>query len=293
MGHLQGVSVRGEELRIPQHHRRLSIDIRVRREFLVQKNPEGGSVKVAPDDGSGRVHQEHPGGLEHAVKALPIGRDFRIPYMRNARERVPVCSPCLGRSPHIDGKHLQRIFPFLDEGPQPGGLHLAGRARSIIKVNHRPPLLSGHAHRSAGRVFHRQHGRLGTDERRLVEFRKQAGVEVIPGRFHGDFSGKEPILGDMHGHGIVSHHLGLEIVVVNLERHVLAHQGILRGGNEVVALSALHLSALSEERHEILLQFGPQFRIGFLCPGSPGQNGRHDAYQPLFHRTTPSGIKAE
>ena len=112
-------------------------------------------------------------------------------------------------------------------------------------------------------------------------------------RFHLYRAGEEPLAGDVNGHGVISHDLGLEVVVVNLEGGILLHQGVLAGLDEKIAFLVLYGYGLSGQGQDVLVQLGPQFRIRLLRKGQQGgRQGRQSQEQPS-HNTTPSGIKVE
>ena len=68
----------------------------------------------------------------------------------------------------------------------------------------------------------------------------------------------------MHGHGVVSHDVGTQVVVVDLDGYVLTHQGILAGFNEEIAFGVLDGGAFPGQGREVFFQLGPQFRIWLL-----------------------------
>ena len=96
-------------------------------------------------------------------------------------------------------------------------------------------------------------------------------MEGILLAFHLHLAGEEPLPGHVDGHGVVSHDLGLEVVVVDFEGGVLPHQGILAGFYEEIAFLILDGHRLSRDGQEVLVQLGSQLRIGLL--GIQGQGG--------------------
>ena len=93
---------------------------------------------------------------------------------------------------------------------------------------------------------------------------------------------------------VVAHDLGLQIMVVDLQRDELPREGILAGLDEEVALGVLDAQRLSGQSGEILFELRAQRLVPLVLRGERerGEKGRQ-GQQKAFHNTTPSGMKAE
>ena len=98
----------------------------------------------------------------------------------------------------------------------------------------------------------------------------------------------------MDRHPVVPHDLGIQVMVVDLQRDELPDQGILAGLDEEIAFRILDGKGFPRQGGEILLEFRSQgVEAVVLRPQHDGsQQGRQHRQQP-FHSSTPSGMKAE
>ena len=172
--------------------------------------------------------------------------------------------PGIGILPRINGIDIQRIFGLFHQPFQAGGFQLAGRAAGIVEIQHAVAAGCRDIHGASVRSKQGERRSIGPDERKTVEVREDARVHQVFLRLHGDGAGEEPFVCDVHGHGVVSHNLGAEIVVVDFDGYVLTNKGILARVNEIVALCALDRGRFSGQGREVFFQLGAQFGIGLL-----------------------------
>ena len=111
---------------------------------------------------------------------------------------------------------------------------------------------------------------------------------------HRHLARNEPGVGDVHGHAVVAHDLGIQVMVVDLQRDELPREGILAGFDEEVAFGVLHGDRIARQGGEILLQLGTQGvePVVLRLQGEGKEYGQEGRQEP-FHSSTPSGMKAE
>ena len=118
------------------------------------------------------------------------------------------------------------------------------------------------------------------------------GMNQVSAMCH--FPRDEPGVGDVHGHAFVAHDLGVQIMVVDLQRDELPRERILAGLDEEVAFGVLHGNRIPRQGGEILVQLGAEGREAVLLRlEREGQEYGQEGRQEPFHSSTPSGMKAE
>ena len=90
-------------------------------------------------------------------------------------------------------------------------------------------------------ILHHKFRRLLPHQRLTIEIRKDSGVHQVNVVLHADLPGEEPVVGNVNGHGLDSHHRRFHIVGVQIQRNMLAYKGIRTAGNEERAFFLLRL----------------------------------------------------
>ena len=194
----------------------------------------------------------------------------------------------------IEGDRLEREIRIFQEIAKPRRLDPARRAGRVIEIQDRVLPLPRHRNRLSFLVHDHERRCLRAQLGLAVELREHLGVQQVQFRMHRHLARNEPGVGDVHGHAVVAHDLGIQVMVVDLQRDELPREGILAGFDEEVAFGVLHGDRVPGQCGEIFLQLGAQGLEAILLrlERESEKYGQENRQEP-FHSSTPSGMKAE
>ena len=107
-------------------------------------------------------------------------------------------------------------------------------------------------------VLQDEGGSLHPYQGRAVELGEYLCVHQVQVALHNDLSGNEPLVGDMDGHGVVTHEFGRHVVAVQLQCGELPYQRVLAGGYQKVAFAGLGSCVFGRYCAYVTVEFGTQ-----------------------------------
>ena len=271
-------------------------------QFLVHRPhlhqlPERLESEAAAGDDPLPVHKEQAGGLQDAVQALEVARDFRIPGMTDGHVRIGQLEPLRHEGlpgvpvgADIDGIERQVGLLLLQPAAQQDRLQPAFGAVSVIEIQDAPAVGRGRdGHRFLLQAPHLQHGGRGPGQRGPVEFRENPSLDPLGLGRESDGPGRKPAVVEVDGHGLLSHQGRIRIVGVEARRDGLPQQGVGAGLHQEVAFRQFRLQVLLFQGEDVSVDQRKRLRDAGGIDLRPqrkdgGQQTQEDEREPTHAR---------